>query len=72
MPETDIAGSVSSDLTSTVKDFTVEAQTLDSPGEHAETPWQSVNWTRNLGYYKEIPELRMAIDTKVTWTIGAE
>ena len=71
MPETDIAGAVSSDLTNAVKDFTVEAQTLDSPGDQAETEWQSRNWSRNLGYYKEIPELRMAIDTKVTWTIGA-
>ena len=71
MPETDIAGAEASNLTSTVKDFTVDSQTLDSPGDQAETEWQSRNWPRNLGYYKEIPELRMAIDTKVTWTIGA-
>ncbi len=71
MPETDIAGAEASNLTSTVKDFTVDSQTLDSPGDQAETEWQSRNWSRNLGYYKEIPELRMAIDTKVTWTIGA-
>ncbi len=71
MPETLIDSAEASNLTSTVKDFTVDSQTLDSPGEQAETEWQSRNWPRNLGYYKEIPELRMAIDTKVTWTIGA-
>ena len=71
MPETDIAGAEASNLTSTVKDFTVDSQTLDSPGDQAETEWQSRNWSRNLGYYKQIPQLRMALVTKVTWTIGA-
>ena len=71
MPDTLIDSAVASDLTSTVKDFTVEAQTLDSAGDQKESVWQSRNWSRNLGYYKEIPELRMAIDTKTTWIIGA-
>lgn len=71
MPETDIASAESSDLTNAVKDFTIQDQTLDTVGGQSETVWQSTNWSRNLGYYKQIPELKAAIDTKVTWTIGA-
>ena len=71
MPETDIGNAEASNLSSTVTDFTVESQTLDSPGAQKEMMWQSINWSRNLGYYKQIPELKTAIDTKVTWTIGA-
>ena len=71
MPETDIGSAEASDLTNAVKDFAVGDQTLDSAGMQKETEWQSRYWSRNLGYYKEIPEIRMAIDTKVTWTIGA-
>ena len=71
MPETKIDSAEASNLTNEMVDFSVDAQTLDSAGEQKETEWQSINWTRNLGYYKQIPELKAAVDAKVTWTIGA-
>ncbi len=71
MPETDIDSAVASDLTNTMVDFSVEAQTTDAAGDQKEFRWQSTTWTQNLGYYKKIPELKTAIDTKATWTIGA-
>ncbi len=52
-------------------DYSVESQTTDAAGDSKETRWQSKNWSKNLGYYKTIPELKTAIDTKATWTIGA-
>ena len=71
MPETDIGSTELSDLKNTMVDFSVESQTTDSAGESKETEWISRDWNKNLGYYKTIPELKTAIDTKATWTIGA-
>ena len=71
MPETDIGSAVASDLSGAVKDIQIGEQVLDSPQEQKESEWISRDWNRNLGYYKQIPELKTAVDTKVTWTIGA-
>ncbi|KKK69923.1 hypothetical protein LCGC14_2929170 [marine sediment metagenome] len=40
MPETDIASAVASDLTNAVSDYSVDAQSLDSPGDQKEFTWQ--------------------------------
>ena len=71
MPETDIAATIASDLTTQVKDFSVDEVDTDAAGDQKESTWQSVDWTKNLGFYKKIPELKAAIDTKANWTIGA-
>jgi len=69
MPETDISNLDTAGNTQV--DFSVQSQTTDSAGEGKETEWHSQTWAQNLGYYKTIPELKVAIDTKATWTIGA-
>lgn len=71
MPETKIDSAVASDLKNQMVDYSVDAQSTDAAGDQKEFTWQSSAWTTNLGYYKTIPELKSAIDTKATWAIGA-
>ena len=71
MGELDITNAVASDLTGTMTDYSVDSETTDGATGNGETSWQSKNWSENLGFYQNIPELKTAIDTKATWTIGA-
>lgn len=71
MPDTDIGSAEASDLTNAITDYSVDAQSTDAAGDQKEYTYQSTSWTQNLGYYKTIPELKVAIDTKATWIIGA-
>jgi hypothetical protein len=69
MPEYDIAGSTSSDLTGVMDDVTVPSQDTDA-ASGKETSWQNMKWSQYYGYYKSIPELKQAIDMRSLWTIG--
>ena len=71
MPQTLINSTEAAELGSKLVDYSVDAVNLDSAGDQKETTWQTQTWAKNLGYYKTIPELKAAIDTKATWTIGA-
>ncbi len=71
MPELDIGGAVASDLASVITDFSVTPQATDAATGQQEFTWQMSDWEQNLGYYKKIPELMIAVDTKALWTIGA-
>ncbi|MAH49113.1 hypothetical protein CMI37_25030 [Candidatus Pacearchaeota archaeon] len=71
MPETDIDSAIATDVKNTIVDYSVDSISTDAAGSQKETSWQSHNWSKNLGYYKTIPELKVAIDTKANWTIGA-
>jgi len=71
MTDTNMSSMLTSDLINKMADFFVEPKSLDTAGDQKETIWQSMDWQKNLGYYKTIPELKTAIDTKATWTIGA-
>jgi len=51
-------------------DYSVDTQSLDSPSTSGETRWENNDWDQNLGYYKEIPEVRAVIDAKASWTVG--
>lgn len=70
MPETEIGSARASDLTGTMDDFEVDTQSLDSVTGQKESKWNNTKWTQYLGYYKTIPELRVAIDARATWTVG--
>jgi len=70
MAELDIGGTTTTNMEGTVKDFEVAPQQTDGPGEQQETFHDYVNFTKYFGYYKEIPELKKAIDALATWTIG--
>lgn len=68
MPPTDIrSAQVGS---STIKDFSVNAVSLDSPSASNEIYWDSPYYKKWLGYYKKIPELKQAIDSLAMWVAG--
>jgi|19_taG_2_1085344.scaffolds.fasta_scaffold00750_1 hypothetical protein len=69
MPEYDIAGSTSSDLTGTMDDITVPSKDTDA-ATGKETTWQNTKWSEYFGYYKSIPELKAALDARSVWTVG--
>ena len=69
MPEYDIAGSTSSDLTGVVQDVVVDSQDTDA-ATGKETTWQNTKWSQYYGYYRAIPELKQAIDMRAIWTVG--
>lgn len=71
MVETNIGGSIASDLTTAVTDYSVTAVDTEGAGSQKEFTWQNVNWSSYLGYYKTIPELQTAVDAKANWTLGA-
>jgi|TARA_R100000501_G_C2630530_1_gene125954 hypothetical protein len=70
MPDTDIGSASASDLNNAETSFSVNSETTDATAG-SEFRWQMENWAENLGYYKLIPELQIAIDAKANWTIGA-
>jgi len=53
-----------------VTDFSVATATTDGAFEQKETTWSNADFSKYLGYYNVIPELKTAIDTKATWTVG--
>lgn len=70
MPETNINQAVTSDIGSVITDYSVDTQTTDGAGGHGETTYHNTNFTQQLGYYKTIPELKAAIDTKTRFMVG--
>jgi len=71
VPDTDIGSSIATDLTNAVQDFSIPFEETDGALGDGETTWQDEDWNENLGFYKKVPELKSAIDTKANWTIGA-
>ncbi len=53
-----------------ITDFSVDARSTDASGGQKEYSWVNSKASQYLGYYKSIPELKMSIDAKATWTIG--
>ncbi len=66
----DVSSAISSNMTDTVDDVTVDTRNTDGVGDQDETEWQNTNWSQYFGYYKTIPECKIATDTLVRWTIG--
>ena len=70
MPETLIGSATASDLTNTQTDFSVDTQETDGATNQKETTYMNTDWSQQHGYYRQVPELRAAIDAKATWTVG--
>ena len=70
MAETDIGSAVSSDLTNAITDFSVDPMSTEAADGQKETQFQQTKWADYYGYYRSIPELAIAIDTRATWTVG--
>lgn len=70
MPTLNISSSTTSDMTNTVTDYSVGAMNTDAAGNQEETSYINTKWSQYLGYYKQIPELKRAIDARALWTLG--
>lgn len=70
MADLKIASTQLSDMNNTVADVTVDGRNTDGPSGLAETEWTNSRWPVWLGIYKEIPEVKIAIDTRAVWTLG--
>ncbi len=58
------------DLQGTGTDFSIQAEDTDGVSGQGETEWINDRWTQQQAYYKQIPELKAAINAKSTWTVG--
>ena len=70
MANTDIRQTTTTGLKTGVPDYKVSPQTIDEAGHQKETYYQNPNFTKYLGYYKTIPELKQAVDALARWTAG--
>jgi len=70
MPNTDIGNAVASGVSSTVTDYNVTSDITDSASGDKEFEYIIERWHEFLGYYKNIPELKIAVDTKANWVLG--
>lgn len=64
-----IGNAVSSNLTGTMQDVVVASATTDG-ATGSEVRYTNTNWSKYLGYYRNIPECKIAVDTLARWTIG--
>ncbi len=69
MAYTDIGQATATDMTNKLDDYSVTAMATDSTST-GEYFYYFSKFKDYLGYYKQIPELRAAIDCIATWTIG--
>ena len=69
MAKLDIGQTTSTDLTNAQDAYSVNSESTDGI-TGTKTEYTNSDWETQLGYYKSIPELAIAIDTKATWTVG--
>jgi hypothetical protein len=70
MTQLDLGTSHYGDQSNVFTDYSVSTKTTDAATGQKETEWINTKASQYLGYYKTIPELKMSIDTKATWTVG--
>jgi hypothetical protein len=70
MPELDISKATYSNMTDRIADVTIAAKNLEGATGQDETEYQNTNWSKYFGYYRIIPECKIATDTLARWTIG--
>ncbi len=71
MGELDIGQAVASEVADQETAFSVTPQDTEAANAGKETRYQNTEWEKQYGYYVDIPELRVAVDAKANWTIGA-
>ena len=70
MADYDMSKSTTTDLDSNLDNFEVSPQTLDRGENDGENEFEFPEATTQIGYYKEIPEFKKAVDALATWTVG--
>ena len=69
-PNQDLNQTTISDLTTVVKDYSVDTQETDGVSDQKETTHTYDKWTQYLAYWKTIPEFKTAINSFATWVVG--
>lgn len=69
MPQTDIGSSTASSNT-VYTDWSVDQTQTDAGTGTGEFTYQQQYFSKYLGYYKNVPELKIAVDTKANWVLG--
>jgi hypothetical protein len=70
MPDTNISSTTVGNMASYVPEIQVADVNTDGVTGLDETSYQNTKWSNWLGYYKTIPEVKMAIDSRAIWTLG--
>lgn len=65
----DVSNTTTTSMQSAVPNFVVIPRTIDE-SMTTETKWYSSDFTKWLGYYKTVPELKQAIDSLAMWVAG--
>jgi len=65
----DTTGVTTTNLDDQVTDYSVDSKALDFSGEEGFV-WSFPKAQEYIGYYKNIPELKKAVDALATWTAG--
>jgi hypothetical protein len=70
MADTDISQTTISDLKSTISAYSISPRETEGAMDQEETYYDNTNWTQWFAYWKEIPELKTAINGFATWVLG--
>lgn len=70
MAQYDIGKSTTTDIGGKLDDYEVDSYSLDFASTQDETGHTFSKASEYFGYYKNIPELKKAIDALATWTVG--
>jgi len=71
MPELDIGKTTTTDLDTEVSDYSVSPKATDyADAGDKETTYEFPKASEYIGYYKNIPELKKAVDALAMWTAG--
>ena len=70
MPTNKIDSTASGAQADTFTDYSVDGLNTNAATGQSEFEWINSKASQYLGYYKTIPELKIAIDSKARWTVG--
>ena len=66
----DLDSATVSELDQSISVVTEPRIETEGEGAEKETTWQSTNWTKYNGYYKEHNPVKAVINKLGTWTVG--
>ena len=70
MTDRDLRETTTTGMTNVVTDYKVTQKVVDEPSKSDETYYENPNWSKYLGYYKQIPEFKEAIRALARWSVG--
>lgn len=70
MTDLNLSRTTTTGMNSAVTNYAVSSKIIDEPSKTEETVWENPNWSKYLGYYKQIPEFKEAIRALANWAVG--